>query len=70
MIIYVFFVVVVVFLGLHPRYVEVPRLEVKLSCSCRPTPQPQQRRILNLLSEARNQTASSWILVRFITAEP
>ena len=30
----------------------------------------RQRRILNLLSKARDQTASPWILVGFITAEP
>ena len=30
----------------------------------------QQRRILNLLSEARVEPTSSWTLVRFIAAEP
>ena len=30
----------------------------------------RQRRILNPLSEARDGTTSSWILVRFITTEP
>ena len=29
-----------------------------------------QFRILNLLSEARDKTASSWILIGFVTAEP
>ena len=29
-----------------------------------------QHQSLNPLSKARDQTASSWILVRFITAEP
>ena len=33
------------FLGSYPRHMEVPSLEVKLSCSCQATPQPQQRRI-------------------------
>ena len=33
-------------------------------------PQPQQRRILNPLSEARDRTAISWILVGFLTTEP
>ena len=30
----------------------------------------QQRWVLNPLSEARDGTTSSWILVRFVTAEP
>ena len=33
-----------------------PGQESNWSCSCRPTPQPLQRRILNLLSEARDLT--------------
>ena len=33
-------------------------------------PQPQQCRILNPLSKAKDQTRILWILVRFITAEP
>ena len=33
------------FLGPHPGLVEFPRLGVELSYSCRPQPQPQQRRI-------------------------
>ena len=36
------FVAVVVFSGPHPRHVEVPRQGVNRSCSCQPTPQPQQ----------------------------
>ena len=32
----------------------------------RPTLQPQQRRILNPLSEARIEPATSWFLVRFV----
>ena len=31
-----------------------------LSCTCQPTPQPQQCQIINLLSKARDQT---WILM-------
>ena len=40
-------------------HMEVPRLGIKLefcSCSCLPTPQSQQHRILNPLNEARDQT--------------
>ena len=33
-----------------------PRLRVELELLMRPTPQPQQRGILNPLSEARDQT--------------
>ena len=56
------------------------------SCSCRPTPQPQQCRtwaasvtystahpqcqILNPLSKARIKPASSWTLVGFVTVKP
>ena len=64
------FVVVVVvvflpFLGPLPWHIEVPRLGVESEHSCRPVPQPQQYRILNPLSEARDP----WILIGFITAE-
>ena len=52
-----------VFLGLHSRHMEAPRIgvqsELKLqswSCRPRPTPQPQQRRILNPLNKARDRT--------------
>ena len=41
---------------------EVPRLGVKSEL--------QQRRILNPLSEARDRTATSWFLVRFVSAAP
>ena len=44
------------FLGPLQRHMEVPRLGSNQSCSRRPTPGPQQRRILNQLSEARDQT--------------
>ena len=33
------------FLGPHPQYMEIPRLQVNQSCSCLPTPQPQQCQI-------------------------
>ena len=36
----------------------------------RPTLQLTATPILNPLSEARDRTASSWILVRFVSAEP
>ena len=38
--------------------------------SVQPTPQLTASRILNPLSEARDRTRASWMLVRFITAEP
>ena len=73
-----------VFLGLHPGHMEVPRIGVESELQFLPyataTPDPshifdlhhssQQHWILNPLSEARDQTASSWMLVRFVTAEP
>ena len=39
------FFVCVSFLGLYPLHMEVPRLGVNPSCSCWPTPHPQQREI-------------------------
>ena len=48
------FVFLVVFLGLHPRHMEVPRLGVELELRCWPTPQPQLHQILNPLNEARD----------------
>ena len=59
-----------VFLGPLLWHMEAPRLGVQGSCSCQPTPQPQQcqicdphhsswpRRILNPLSESRNCTSN------------
>ena len=44
------------FLEQLPQHMEVPRLGVDRSYSSRPTPQPQQRQILNPLSEARART--------------
>ena len=74
------------FLGPHPQHMEVPRLGVKSdlqlpayttatatrdpSCVFDLHHSSQQHRILNLLSEARDQT---WVLrdtVRFDSAEP
>ena len=49
-------VFVFVFLELLPWQMEVPRLGSNRSCSCQPTPQSQQCRILNPLSEARDRT--------------
>ena len=70
------------FLGSHPRHMEVPRLRVKwelqLPASTTATAtwalsslhhSSPKHWILNPLSEARDP-ASSWILVRFLTAEP
>ena len=75
-----------VFLGLYLWHMEVPRLEVELSCSLWPTPQPQPQQCqIRAMSEiiahgnARSlshrarpgiQPASLWMVVRFITAEP
>ena len=49
---------------------DIPRLGVELELPLWPTPQPQQHWILNPLMEAKDPTRVSWILVRFITAEP
>ena len=74
------------FLGPHPQHMEVPRLGVKQELHWGPTPQLQQCRILatsatytTAHSNTRSlnhwvrpgiETMSSWILVKFITAEP
>ena len=50
------------FLGPHWRHMEVPRLGVELEHSL------QQCQILNPLSEARIEPATSWFLVRFVSA--
>ena len=55
-------------LGLHLWHMEIPR--PNQSCSCWTTPQPQQLGILNPLSKARIEPASSCMLVGFITTEP
>ena len=44
------------FLGSHWRHMDVPRLGLNQSYSCWLTLQPQQRWILDTLSEARDQT--------------
>ena len=72
------------FLGLHPQHMEVPRLGVKLelqlpayatamgdlSLVCDLHHSSLQHQILHPLSEARDWTQSSWILVGLVTAEP
>ena len=71
------------FLGPYSWHIEVPRLG---SCSCQPTPQPQQhgiraasenlhhssqqRQILNLRVRSQIEPLSSRLLVGFITTEP
>ena len=70
------------FLRLHLQHMEVPRLGIKsaaagayatatampdLSRICDLHPILQQRWILNPLSKARDQTASSWTLVGFLS---
>ena len=68
------------------QHMEVPRLGVELelqppayaratttwdsSCVCNLHHSSQQRRILNPLSEARDQTQTLWMLVGLLTAEP
>ena len=72
----------IVFLELHLQHMEVPRLGVESelqlpayiiatatqdpSCICDLYHSSQQRQILNPLSKAKDEPASSWILVRFI----
>ena len=74
------------FLGLHLQHMEVPRLGVEakmqlmayttatatpdLSLICDLHQRSWQSWILNPLSEAGDQTCVSWILLRFISAEP
>ena len=74
------------FLGLPPLHMEVPRLVSNRSCSCRPTPQPQQRQIRassatystahgiarSLTHGARPgmEPSTSWFLVRLISSVP
>ena len=75
-----------VFLELHLRHMKVPRLGVNWSCSPWPTSQPQQHRIRTASvtytmahGSTRSSTLwarqgiehmSSWMLVRFLSAEP
>ena len=72
--------------GAYPGQYEAPRLRVELALrlpaytTATATRDPShvcnlhrssgQRQILNPLSEARNQTESSWILVGVVTTEP
>ena len=86
LLVFLFCFVFGVFLGLYPWRMEVPRLGVEpelqlpvsaiamakqdLSCFCDLHHGSQQHRILKPPSKARMETVSSWILVRFITAEP
>ena len=74
-----------VFVGPHLQHMEVLRLGVKselyllayttatamwyLSCVCDLHHSWPQCRILNSLSEARDQPESSWMLFRFVSAE-
>ena len=77
--------ITVLFLGLHPQNMEVPRLGLNQSYSCQPTLQPQQCKIpaasvtcttvhgnmASLTHQVRPgiKPTSSWILIGFITAE-
>ena len=77
------FIFIFRFLGPHLRHMEVPRLGVRselqlpahttakatpdLSRICDLCHSLWQRRILNLLSKTRDQTASSWKLAGFLT---
>ena len=74
------------FLGLHPWHMEVSKPGSNWSYSCWPTPQPQQcgiRAASTTYTTAhgnagspthrvrpRTEPASSWILVKFFSAEP
>ena len=74
------------FLGPHMQHMEVARLgvesELQLPAYATATAMPDpshicdlhhsslQRQILNTLSRARDEPASSWILVGFVTTEP
>ena len=63
----VLFVCFLLFLGLQPRHMEVPRLGVESELRSRTYhPTSRQHQILNPLSEARMETVSLWILVGFI----
>ena len=69
------------FLGPHLRHMEVPRLGSNWSCSCQPRPQPHQNQTTSATQATAHgnagslnhwlrpgiKTASSWILVKFIT---
>ena len=61
-----FFISFLSFLRLHPWHMEVPKLGMEQEQYLQPIPQPQQRQILNPLSEARDRTwilkDTSWVL--------
>ena len=75
-----------IFLGLHPRHMEVSRLGVELELQlpayttatatldpshiCDLHHSSRQCQILNPLSKARDQPVSSWILAGFVTTKP
>ena len=75
-----------IFLGQHPRHMEVPRLGSNWGYSCPPTPQPQQHRCRGASvtyttahSNARSLThwvrpgiepTTSWFLAGFVSAVP
>ena len=78
---FIFFVL----LGPHPRHMEIPRLGLNWSCSCWPTPQQHQIQDMSATYTTTHGNAgdlypteqrpgiepvSSWILVRFVSAEP
>ena len=81
-----YFTYLFVFLGPQPRHMEAPRLVVELelqplsyatatampdpSCICDLHHTSRQHWILNPLSEAKDRTLSSWILVRSVSTEP
>ena len=84
--IYIFFFFFFFFFGPYMRHIDVPGKVSNWSCSCHPTPQPQQCRIwaasatyitahsnirsLTHWPKPRSEPASSRILVGFVTAEP
>ena len=69
-------------LGPHPQHMEVPRLGVESKLQLPTTATPEASSVCNLhhsswphwilneLSKPEIETASSWILVRFVIAEP
>ena len=54
-----------VFLGPHPKHMEVPRLGVEAELGCRPMPQPPQLGVLN----PRVWSPSAGMLVTLVSAE-